>query len=68
MIFQRQVDLLDRKRRLNWTNREVANVLGCAPGVASSKLNGFIILTEQERHNLESAMNEAEQQQEKKSG
>jgi len=60
MIFERQVDLLERKRRLGWTNREVGNVLGTAPGVASSKLNGFIVLTSEERRVLEKAMKEAE--------
>ena len=67
MYYQQQHDLLDRKHRLRWTNREVANAIGCAPGVASSKLNGFIKLTDVERRKLESAMNEAEQQQEKTS-
>lgn len=60
MIFQKQADLLERKRQLGWTNREVANVLGVAPGVASSKLNGFIILTSEERRRLELAMDDAE--------
>ena len=61
MIFQRQEDLLERKRRLGWTNREVGNALGVAPGVASSKLNGFIILTAEERRRLEKAMDIAEE-------
>jgi hypothetical protein len=60
MIFEKQADLIERKRRLGWTNRECANVMGCAPGVASSKLNGFIILTPEERRKLERAMSEAE--------
>jgi len=60
MIFQRQTDLIERKRALGWTNREVGNALGVAPGVASSKLNGFIILTSGERRQLERAMDEAE--------
>lgn len=60
MIFQKQADLLERKRQIGWTNREVANVLGVAPGVASSKLNGFIILTSEERRRLELAMDDAE--------
>jgi hypothetical protein len=63
MIFERQMDLLERKRLLGWTNREVGNALGVAPGVASSKLNGFIILTTDERRRLEVAMGEAEKQQ-----
>jgi cyanate lyase len=60
MIFQRQQDLIERKRALGWTNREVANALGVAPGVASFKLNGFIILTDTERRLLEKALAEAE--------
>ena len=60
MIFQRQTDLIERKRALGWTNREVGNALGVAPGVASSKLNGFIILTSGERRQFERAMDEAE--------
>ena len=60
MIFEKQADLLDRKRRLSWTNREIGNALGVAPGVASSKLNGFIILTGYERQRLEKAMSAAE--------
>lgn len=60
MIFQKQTDLLERKRHIGWTNREVGNALGVAPGVASSKLNGFIILTSEERRRLETAMSEAE--------
>jgi hypothetical protein len=63
MIYQQQYDLLERKRRLGWTNREVGNALGIAPGVASSKLNGFIVLTEEERRRLERAMDEAGRQQ-----
>jgi len=60
MVYQRQLDLLDRKRRLGWTNREVGNALDVAPGVASSKLNGFILLTSEERRRLERAMDLAE--------
>jgi len=63
MIYQRQTDLIERKRALNWTNRECANAIGCAPGVASSKLNGFIVLTDAERRQLERAMAEAAKQQ-----
>lgn len=63
MVFQRQLDLLERKRGLGWTNREVGNVLGVAPGVASSKLNGFIVLTSEERRQLEKAMDLAEARQ-----
>jgi|GEM_PF-1772714 hypothetical protein len=63
MIFERQEDLIARKRGLGWTNREVGNALGVAPGVASSKLNGFIILTANERRQLEAAFNEAEKVQ-----
>jgi plasmid maintenance system antidote protein VapI len=62
MIFQRQTDLLERKRALGWTNREVVNALGVTPDIASSKLNGFIILTGEERRRLEKAMTEAEAQ------
>ena len=64
MIFQKQIDLIERKRKLGWTNREVANALGVAPGVASSKLNGFIILTSSERMIIERAFNEEEKRQE----
>jgi hypothetical protein len=64
MIFQRQVDLLERKRLLGWTNRECGNALSVAPGVASSKLNGFIILTDNERRRLEIAMDEETARQE----
>jgi hypothetical protein len=60
MLFERQLDLIDRKRRIRWTNREVGNALGITPGVASSKLNGFIILTDDERRRLVRAMDEAE--------
>ncbi|MGA2507261.1 MAG: hypothetical protein ABSF80_07280 [Chitinispirillaceae bacterium] len=60
MIYQVQKDLLERKRRLKWTNRECGNAIGCPPGVASSKLNGFLILTDEERRRLENAMAEAE--------
>ncbi len=60
MVYQRQLDLLERKRRLNWTNREIGNAIGVAPGVASSKLNGFIVLTSEERRQLEKAMSNAE--------
>ena len=63
MIFEKQIDLIERKKRLAWTNREIANALGIAPGVASSKLNGFIVLTAQERRRLEQAMEQAENQQ-----
>ena len=63
MIFQRQVDLLERKRRIGWTNREVGNALGVAPGVASSKLNGFIILNADERRRLEAVFDEVEKTQ-----
>ena len=62
MVYQQQFDLLERKRRLGWTNREVGNALGIAPGVASSKLNGFIVFTPEERRRLESAMETAELQ------
>jgi hypothetical protein len=60
MIYQRQTDLIERKRQLKWTNRECGNAIGCPPGVASSKLNGFLILTDEERRRLEKAMAEAE--------
>jgi cyanate lyase len=60
MIFQRELQLLERKRKLGWTNREVGNALGVAPGVASSKLNGFIVFPDEERRRLERAM-EAEE-------
>ena len=63
MIYEKQADLLERKRLLGWTNREVGNALGVAPGVASSKLNGFIILTDEERRQLKRAMDEAELRQ-----
>jgi len=63
MIFERQEDLIARKRGLGWTNREVGNALGIAPGVASSKLNGFIILTANERRQLEAAFDKAEKSQ-----
>jgi len=56
MIYQRQTDLIERKQGLGWTNRECGNAMGCAPGVASSKLNGFIVLTDAERLRLERAM------------
>ena len=60
MIYQRQTDLIERKRRIGWTNRECGNAMGCPPGVASSKLNGFILLSNEERKRLENAMAEAE--------
>jgi hypothetical protein len=60
MLYQRQRDLIERKRRIGWTNRECGNAIGCPPGVASSKLNGFIILSDEERRRLENAMAEAE--------
>ncbi len=60
MIFEKQADLLERKRQIGWTNREVGNAIGVAPGVASSKLNGFIVLTSEERRILEKAMSNAE--------
>jgi hypothetical protein len=60
MIYQRQTALIERKRQLKWTNRECGNAIGCPPGVASSKLNGFLILTDEERRRLEKAMAEEE--------
>ena len=60
MIFEKQADLLERKRQIGWTNREVGNAIGVAQGVASSKLNGFIVLTSEERRILEKAMSNAE--------
>jgi len=60
MIYQRQTELIERKRRIGWTNRECGNAIGCPPGVASSKLNGFILLTNEERRRRENAMTEAE--------
>jgi hypothetical protein len=60
MVFEQQLDLLARKQRLRWTNREVGNALGVSPGVASSKLNGFLKFTDKERSKLERAMSEAE--------
>ena len=60
MVYEKQRDLLERKACLGWTNREVANVLDCTPSVASSKLNGFIVLTPEERRRLELAMCGAE--------
>lgn len=62
MIFQRQLDLIEKKKRFGWTNREIGNILGVAPGVASSKLNGFIILKAEERRQIEKAMDEEELQ------
>lgn len=62
MSYSQQFDLLDRKKILGWTNREIANIIGCTPGVASSKLNGFIILKEQERRKLVEAFSKAEQE------
>ena len=60
MIFEKQADLLQRKKALGWTAREVANIIGCNPGVASSKLNGFIVLTASERQTLEAEMSRQE--------
>jgi hypothetical protein len=60
VIYQVHKDLLERKRQLKWTNRECGNAIGCPPGVASSKLNGFLILTDEERRRLEKGMTEAE--------
>jgi DNA-binding NarL/FixJ family response regulator len=61
MMYERQMDLIERKRRLGWTNREIANILNIPPNTVSCKLSGFISLSDTERHKLESAMDEAEQ-------
>jgi hypothetical protein len=60
MIFEKQTDLIERKKPLGWTNREIGNAIGCSPSVASSKLNGFIVLTPEERRKLEKAFAIAE--------
>lgn len=60
MIFEPQKDLLERKEKLQWTNRELANAMNVTPNVASSKLNGFTILTHGERTRLETILSEAE--------
>ena len=61
MLFQRQAELIERKRRLGWTNREVANALGVSPAVASAKLNGFCVFTAEDRRILTTAFIGAEQ-------
>ena len=60
MVYERNDDLVARKKRLGWTNREVANAIGCQPGVASSKLNGFIVLQPSEIKKLSDAFEVAE--------
>ena len=48
MLYERQAILIERYRRLGWTSKDVANLWGCSPGTASSKLNGFIVLKSEE--------------------
>jgi hypothetical protein len=56
MLWQRHLDLLERKKRLKWTRREIGNILNCSPSVAASKLNGFIVFTSEERTKIINAM------------
>jgi len=60
-MYMPKADLLERKRKLKWTNREIGNLLNCAPGVASSKLNGFLILKDEEDRLLRDAFEKEEQ-------
>jgi hypothetical protein len=61
MLYQRETLLIKRYRKLGWTSKDVANLWGCSPGTASSKLNGFIILKSDELRSLTEAMAAEEQ-------
>jgi hypothetical protein len=67
-MYMPKADLLERKRKLGWTNREIGNLLNCAPGVASSKLNGFLILKDEEDRLLRDAFENEEQARATKKG
>jgi hypothetical protein len=60
--YKIQTDLIERKNKLKWTNREIANIIKQSPGVASSKLNGFLILKPEERTLIEQAFTKAEKE------
>lgn len=60
MIYERHAQLIERKNKLGWTNRECGNAMGISPAMAGSKLNGFCVLTSDERRKLEQAMAVAE--------
>ena len=63
MLYEKQTELLERKKRLGLTHRDLANVLQMPPSTIANKLSGFIPLSPGERRRLELAMDEAEQQQ-----
>jgi hypothetical protein len=60
MIYEPFRDLIDRKNKLCMTNREIANLIGCSPSVASSKLNGFCVLTANEHSKIDKELTKLE--------
>ena len=53
MIYEKQHDLLDLKKRAGITNREIAAALGCSPSAAGAKLTGFVALFPEDRRIIE---------------
>jgi hypothetical protein len=52
MIYERQIDLIQKKEQLGLTNLDLARVLICAPSTASAKLGGYCQLSQAERKRL----------------
>jgi hypothetical protein len=58
MIYEKQTDLLDLKKRARITNREIAAALGCSPSAAGAKLTGFVALFPKDRRIIETLCRE----------
>ncbi len=63
MVYQKETDLIERKKRLRLTHRDLANVLYMPPSTIANKLAGFIPLASEERKRLEEVFDELESKQ-----
>ena len=60
MIYEKEQVIMERKKALKLTHRDLANALQMPPSTIANKLAGFIPLTLTERNKLNSFLTEKE--------